>query len=316
MNTFKTVFTNRWFKWSMIGLFLLMIFIVIVISVFKAGKVSGDQNSSSNVFTIDDNVYKQSDLTNYLMQSDEKGSAAYSHFVLSKVMNYQLKKDNIKISDKQLNNYAKQDVKLFLQNNPTANAEDFQMYVNEKYGSDADYKQHTIDNVTNALYAKKYVNINNKINSIMNDLTVNAKTRYVKQGFISKDDKKAINELIDNNKVHKSVKMEKRNLSPYTFYRQFGKEDYQKYMNTQVGNVFYVKSNDGYYVFDIKQNKNDYHESDLKKDIKNDLSFYLEKDIQKQARQKSFDYLQNHKKLIDFKKRFDYNMFMQGLDVK
>lgn len=316
MNFLKTIFTNRWFKWSMIILFLVMIFIVIIMSVFKAGKVSGDQHSSSNVFTIDGDTYKQSDLTNYLMQSDNKGSVAYSQFVLSKVMNYQLKKDNIKISDKQLNNYAKQDAKLFLQNNPTANAEDFQMYVNEKYGSDSDYKQHTIDDVTNAIYAKKYVNINDKINSIMADLTSQANIRVVKQGFISKDDKKSIDLLKENNKIDKSIKMEKRELSPYTFYRQFGKSDYQDYINTQIGNIFYVKSNDGYYVFDIKEDKHDYDKSNLKKDIHNDLSFYLEKDIQKDARQKAFNYLQKHKKLIDFKKRFDYNMFMQGLDIK
>lgn len=316
MNLLKTIFTNRWFKWSMVILFLIMILIVIMTSVFKAGKVSGDQNSSNNVFTIDGDTYKQSDLTNYLMQSDNKGSVAYSQFVLSKVMNYQLKKDNIKISDKQLNNYAKQDAKLFLQDNPTANAEDFQMYVNEKYGSDSDYKQHTIDDVTNAIYAKKHVNINDKINNIMTDLTSNANTRVVKQGFIPKDDKKSIKLLKENNEIDKSVKMEKRELSPYTFYRQFGKGDYQNYINTQVDNTFYVKSNNGYYVFDIKENKHNYDKSDLKKDIHNDLSFYLEKDIQKDARQKAFNYLQKHKKLIDFKKRFDYNMFMQGLDIK
>lgn len=316
MNLLKTIFTNRWFKWSMVILFLIMILIVIMTSVFKAGKVSGDQNSSNNVFTIDGDTYKQSDLTNYLMQSDNKGSVAYSQFVLSKVMNYQLKKDNIKISDKQLNNYAKQDAKLFLQDNPTANAEDFQMYVNEKYGSDSDYKQHTIDDVTNAIYAKKHVNINDKINNIMTDLTSNANTRVVKQGFIPKDDKKSIKLLKENNEIDKSVKMEKRELSPYTFYRQFGKDDYQNYINTQVDNTFYVKSNNGYYVFDIKENKHNYDKSDLKKDIHNDLSFYLEKDIQKDARQKAFNYLQKHKKLIDFKKRFDYNMFMQGLDIK
>lgn len=316
MNLLKTIFTNRWFKWSMVILFLIMILIVIMTSVFKAGKVSGDQNSSNNVFTIDGDIYKQSDLTNYLMQSDNKGSVAYSQFVLSKVMNYQLKKDNIKISDKQLNNYAKQDAKLFLQDNPTANAEDFQMYVNEKYGSDSDYKQHTIDDVTNAIYAKKHVNINDKINNIMTDLTSNANTRVVKQGFIPKDDKKSIKLLKENNEIDKSVKMEKRELSPYTFYRQFGKDDYQNYINTQVDNTFYVKSNNGYYVFDIKENKHNYDKSDLKKDIHNDLSFYLEKDIQKDARQKAFNYLQKHKKLIDFKKRFDYNMFMQGLDIK
>lgn len=316
MNLLKTIFTNRWFKWSMVILFLIMILIVIMTSVFKAGKVSGDQNSSKNVFTIDGDTYKQSDLTNYLMQSDNKGSVAYSQFVLSKVMNYQLKKDNIKISDKQLNNYAKQDAKLFLQDNPTANAEDFQMYVNEKYGSDSDYKQHTIDDVTNAIYAKKHVNINDKINNIMTDLTSNANIRVVKQGFIPKDDKKSIKLLKENNEIDKSVKMEKRELSPYTFYRQFGKDDYQNYINTQVDNTFYVKSNNGYYVFDIKENKHNYDKSDLKKDIHNDLSFYLEKDIQKDARQKAFNYLQKHKKLIDFKKRFDYNMFMQGLDIK
>lgn len=316
MNLLKTIFTNRWFKWSMVILFLIMILIVIMTSVFKAGKISGDQNSSNNVFTIDGDTYKQSDLTNYLMQSDNKGSVAYSQFVLSKVMNYQLKKDNIKISDKQLNNYAKQDAKLFLQDNPTANAEDFQMYVNEKYGSDSDYKQHTIDDVTNAIYAKKHVNINDKINNIMTDLTSNANTRVVKQGFIPKDDKKSIKLLKENNEIDKSVKMEKRELSPYTFYRQFGKDDYQNYINTQVDNTFYVKSNNGYYVFDIKENKHNYDKSDLKKDIHNDLSFYLEKDIQKDARQKAFNYLQKHKKLIDFKKRFDYNMFMQGLDIK
>lgn len=316
MNLLKTIFTNRWFKWSMVILFLIMILIVIMTSVFKAGKVSGDQNSSKNVFTIDGDTYKQSDLTNYLMQSDNKGSVAYSQFVLSKVMNYQLKKDNIKISDKQLNNYAKQDAKLFLQDNPTANAEDFQMYVNEKYGSDSDYKQHTIDDVTNAIYAKKHVNINDKIDNIMTDLTSNANIRVVKQGFIPKDDKKSIKLLKENNEIDKSVKMEKRELSPYTFYRQFGKDDYQNYINTQVDNTFYVKSNNGYYVFDIKENKHNYDKSDLKKDIHNDLSFYLEKDIQKDARQKAFNYLQKHKKLIDFKKRFDYNMFMQGLDIK
>ena len=316
MNLLKTIFTNRWFKWSMVILFLIMILIVIMTSVFKAGKVSGDQNSSNNVFTIDGDTYKQSDLTNYLMQSDNKGSVAYSQFFLSKVMNYQLKKDNIKISDKQLNNYAKQDAKLFLQDNPTANAEDFQMYVNEKYGSDSDYKQHTIDDVTNAIYAKKHVNINDKINNIMTDLTSNANTRVVKQGFIPKDDKKSIKLLKENNEIDKSVKMEKRELSPYTFYRQFGKDDYQNYITTQVDNTFYVKSNNGYYVFDIKENKHNYDKSDLKKDIHNDLSFYLEKDIQKDARQKAFNYLQKHKKLIDFKKRFDYNMFMQGLDIK
>lgn len=316
MNLLKTIFTNRWFKWSMVILFLIMILIVIMTSVFKAGKVSGDQNSSKNVFTIDGDTYKQSDLTNYLMQSDNKGSVAYSQFVLSKVMNYQLKKDNIKISDKQLNNYAKQDAKLFLQDNPTANAEDFQMYVNEKYGSDSDYKQHTIDDVTNAIYAKKHVNINDKIDNIMTDLTSNANIRVVKQGFIPKDDKKSIKLLKENNEIDKSVKMEKRELSPYTFYRQFGKDDYQNYINTQVDNTFYVKSNNGYYVFDIKENKHNYDKSDLKKDIHNDLSFYLEKDIQKDARQKAFNYLQKHKKLIDFKKRFDYNMFMQGLNIK
>ena len=190
------------------------------------------------------------------------------------------------------------------------------MYVNEKYGSDSDYKQHTIDDVTNAIYAKKHVNINDKINNIMTDLTSNANTRVVKQGFIPKDDKKSIKLLKENNEIDKSVKMEKRELSPYTFYRQFGKGDYQNYINTQVDNTFYVKSNNGYYVFDIKENKHNYDKSDLKKDIHNDLSFYLEKDIQKDARQKAFNYLQKHKKLIDFKKRFDYNMFMQGLDIK
>lgn len=316
MNVLKSIFTNRWFKWSMISLFLLMIIIVIGVSAFKAGQTSGSQNNTGNVFTIDNHTYKQSDLANYLMQSNDKGPHAYSKFVLSKVMGYQLKKDNIKISDKQLNNYAKQDANQFLQSNPTANAEDFQMYVNQKYGSDADYKQHTIDDVTNAIYAKKYVNIDHKINHIMSDLTTSAKTRQVEQGFIPKDNKKAIKDLENNDKINKSVKMETRDLSPYTFYRQFGKDDYQNYMNTQVGNHFYIKSDNGYYVFNIKEDKDAYTKSNLKKDIKNDLTFYLENDVQKDARQKAFDYLQKHKKLIDFKKRFDYNMFMQGLDVK
>lgn len=308
--TIGFVIKNKGFKWAMIILAVGMLMVV----AYQAGKFSGFQDNHQQVtFGVGKETYKQSDVTHQLMQTD-KGRKTYANYVLSKVMNQELKDNHNEPSDKQINNFAKQDANHFKSMMPTASAKDFEQYVATKYGSDSDYKEHIVDEVTRATYAKKYVNIDSQVDKIFDQLGSNAKIKTVEQGFIKNDDEKAVSQLKNNNEINKNVDLDKRQLSPYTVLQQFGKSNYDKYMNTEEGNIVYIKGDDGYYVFKIKDNQSSYTKNDLKKEMKNNISFYLDNHIQKKAREHALKYMKSHKDSVKFTSSFDYASFKQGFN--
>lgn len=304
----KRFFKN---KWLLIGIGCLLV-MVLLAALYQAGKYSGFKDGGQTIsFVSGNDKFMQSDVTHKLLQSDE-GKKEYAKYVLTKVMSQRLQHDDVKISQKDIDNFAKNDANKYAQFNSNPSKKGFEQYVEQQYGSDKEFEEYATDHIIKEKYLNKYLDVDKMTNDLYNTLK-NSHYNDVDYAYVS-DLKDTEKQALNNNQIPSSIETDHKKISPYDFLREFDEQSFNDYNRMIENDVLYIESNGGYYIFKVTDIKNGYTKNDLNKDIKNDQSFFETPDIEKKLYKNAASYADKHKDILRFNKQFEYSAFTKGVN--
>ena len=275
---------------------VLLAIVIFSISFYQYGRSVGinemiEETSQTYSFSVGDDAYTESDVTNVLLQSGQS-DAAYYEYVTSKVMALELAEldEDFEIEQEAIDEYAMSEARLF--ESLGFSADEFSAHIETTYGGDEEFQLFIEDKLVRAEYAREFGNVDGDVNSLKNML--------VGLPVFT------LNLSIDGNAPIEQV------FTPYNAYKEFGQEELVRMSNADIGETKQFERDGVEMEYEVLERDGEYEFSDLNEDIENDVYLYLEEDIQKKMNKRADRYAEENKDVIKFNSALDVAVYMKG----